>query len=490
MLLAWAGLTVLYSASSSGGFEVVDAEVRLATAASFLDGRGGELPAEAAWHGAAMAADGRVFTFFGPLQSVLMLPVLALCRLLPISAAAQLLAAKFLLSALVFPALSAAAVLAVAAAAARMGMGRREVWLGAGLAALGTYFWHYARIGQEESLVAAGWAVWFLGVERLLRGRGSGALLASAGLCIAVLTRWSSAPAAVGLAAISTWAWLRAEPRPPARFLAGAVALAVACAGALALYNARRFGSPLETGYGLEFKELGRPIFSAAGAPERAAALLVHPSRGLLWFAPPLLLLALRSAWRGAPRWMLVSGPVALGISLVMVSFYEIWWGGFGWGPRYLTSTMVLFVPQLGAAAAALRPAARTALVPLAIAWQAFSVVLPGTTEDYVRVQLEQEAPGRCETWTWSCSAVALRPGLVAAAVVNTLTGRQGPALEAGPIAGAAEVLRSSDFTSLNLWPVRLAIRTGRIPVWLGLVALLAELGAGVFLLRRALRAG
>jgi len=486
VLLAWAGLTLLYGATASGGFEVIDAEVRLATAASFLDGRGGDIGPEFLWAGASPGWSSGDYTYFGPLQSLVMLPALALSRLLPVSAATQLLACKFLLSAVLFPALAAAAVVAVAAAAVRMGMSRREAWLGAGLAALGTYFWHYARIGQEESLVAVGWAVWFTGVERLARGRGSGAPIASAGLCVAVLTRWSTLVPALGLAAISVAVWLRNKPRPPQVWLAGAVALAAACAAGLGAYNAVRFGHPLETGYALLFAHMGKAIFSTGDAPGRAVALLFQPSRGLFWFAPPLvLLLVLGRAWRG-PRWALAAGPTALGLSLLLTACYEVWWGGFGWGPRFFASTMVLFVPQLGAAASSFRRAARAPLLALAIAWQSLSVVLPGTTEDLVRAELP---PERCGLWTWSCSTVALRPGLAAQAIANTFTGGYGRALDAGETASAADVLKSSDYTALTAWPVRLAIRTGRLPVWVGLLLLALEAGAGVLLLWRA-RAG
>ena len=61
--------------------------------------------------------------------------------------------------------------------------------------------------------------------------------------------------------------------------------------------------------------------------------------------------------------------------------------------------------------------------------------------------------------------------------------------LDAGENVGAQEVLQSSDYTSLIAWPVRLAIRTGRVPVWVGLMAAALEIAAGVALLRRG-RAG
>jgi hypothetical protein len=244
-----------------------------------------------------------------------------------------------------------------------------------------------------------------------------------------------------------------------------------------------RFGWPFETGYGVLFEHMGKAMFSIEGAGERAAALLVQPSRGLFWFAPPLLLLlVLGRAWRG-PGWALASGPTALALSLLLVACYEVWWGGFGWGPRYFASTMVLFVPQLGAAAASFRRAARAPLLVAAIAWQSLSVVIPGTTEDYLRSELP---PERCGLWTWSCSTVALRPRLAARAAANTFTGRYGRALEAGQRATAAEVLESSDYTSLTAWPVRLAIRTGKWPVWVGLLLVALEAGAGAALLWRA----
>jgi hypothetical protein len=70
---------------------------------------------------------------------------------------------------------------------------------------------------------------------------------------------------------------------------------------------------------------------------EELVGLLVSPGRGVLVYAP-ILLLALvglvRFAQRHAWEALLLYGMVP--VFIVLNSAYSIWWGGWSWGPRYL----------------------------------------------------------------------------------------------------------------------------------------------------------
>src|SRR5438046_2378170 len=72
---------VIYAITSSGGLEIVDSEMRYRTAQSWLDGRGGALDPRLGSIGVP-AADGREYSVYGPFQSVLMMPFVALVRLI------------------------------------------------------------------------------------------------------------------------------------------------------------------------------------------------------------------------------------------------------------------------------------------------------------------------------------------------------------------------------------------------------------------------
>jgi hypothetical protein len=80
-------------------------------------------------------------------------------------------------------------------------------------------------------------------------------------------------------------------------------------------------------------------------APGRAAAafaaLLVSPSRGWFVFSPVLLFAPLGAvrAWRsGTPAGRLVAALALAGAAIALqYAFFRYWWGGYAYGPRFLT---------------------------------------------------------------------------------------------------------------------------------------------------------
>ena len=175
------GLWLTYLWTSSGGLETSDAVLRYLTARSWIEGHGGVLAAELGWNGGAVLPDGRVYAFFGPLQSVLMVPFLLAARALPAPGMDTGVVETFAICLGLFPLLSAGVIALLYRSLGHLGVAPRVRLLTCLGIGLGSLFWHYARMGQEESLVAFGFALWLLGATRLIAGLRSPALLMAAG---------------------------------------------------------------------------------------------------------------------------------------------------------------------------------------------------------------------------------------------------------------------------------------------------------------------
>ncbi len=112
----------------------------------------------------------------------------------------------------------------------------------------------------------------------------------------------------------------------------------VATAIALAYYNLARYGNPLNTGY------LPEESFSGVWW-QGVAGMLISPGRGLLLYAPALLItLAAAPAFfrqhraEAALDWALIIAHVLL------YGKWFMWHGGYAWGPRFMVPTLPFFV--------------------------------------------------------------------------------------------------------------------------------------------------
>jgi hypothetical protein len=116
--------------------------------------------------------------------------------------------------------------------------------------------------------------------------------------------------------------------------------LAVA-AIALAFYNLARYGDPFNTGY------LPEESFSGIWL-QGIAGMLISPGRGLLLYAPVLLMALL-----AAPTWIRRHPPeAAMAWAIIMAHLllygkWFMWHGGYAWGPRFLVPTLPFFVMNL-----------------------------------------------------------------------------------------------------------------------------------------------
>lgn len=102
------------------------------------------------------------------------------------------------------------------------------------------------------------------------------------------------------------------------------------------LYNTRFYGQPFATGYtSVGWSLLTTPFLTGL------IGLTISSGKGLLWFAPPILL-AVAGWWRFALANRL-EALTCLGLTLVHLVFYSLvrfWHGDWSWGPRFLLLTL------------------------------------------------------------------------------------------------------------------------------------------------------
>jgi len=214
--------------------------------------------------------------------------------------------------------------------------------------------------------------------SHLLRGRARLGALAAAGvaLSVALLAKPTAAALAPALAIPALM------PRGGERRTTGLLALllgAVPGVALLATLNGLRFGSPLALGYE---SQLAHPLARAVSPAWTAFRLTFLPNRGLLWYAPLLLLVPtvlprlLRERRRHA---VLLASLLGFGGFFAANASWFAWDGGFGWGPR-------LLAPAVACAAPLLATRGRSLRLAVALAVLGAFVNLPGYLLDPGRV--------------------------------------------------------------------------------------------------------
>jgi hypothetical protein len=164
--------------------------------------------------------------------------------------------------------------------------------------------------------------------------------------------------------------------RDGAAFLLGALPF---CALLLWLDHVR-FGSPFELGYS---GQLGNPLTVRAPMGWTLLRLLFLPNRGLIWFAPILLLTVLGLRGKAAGLARRVDRVTAAGIFAVLFGTVALWWGwegGMTWGPRLLAPAIAVAAPLLWSPSRWFRPS----VVVLAAA--GFLLNLPGLLLEWPRI--------------------------------------------------------------------------------------------------------
>jgi hypothetical protein len=224
---------------------------------------------------------------------------------------------------------------------------------------------------------------------------GAGAVLG-----FAVATRLGAAVLAVpALAAV-----LLHAPRGPGGVVRRGLALAAGALPGLALLlwqGAQAFDAPLDLYRPRDMPgrpELYLPWFSRHHL-EGMLGLTVSPGKGIFWYSPPLLAVALaaRPLWR---RHRLAATVFLVHVVATLLAFgrFVHWHGDWAWGPRFVASFAVAVAPlgwwaweRLGAAKPMARALAAAAALGL-VALQAFPVIGHPVSWHwkYVLIPLEQ----------------------------------------------------------------------------------------------------
>jgi len=200
---------------------------------------------------------------------------------------------------------------------------------------------------------------------RLLRGARRRAALAAAGaaLSVALLAKPTAAALLPALALPALF------PRRGEARGRGLLALLLGAAPGVGLalgLNAVRFGSAFDAGYAVQLRH---PLARAVSPAWTLLRLTLLPNRGLLWYAPLLLLVPLvapRLA-RGGRRVVLAASAAGFGAFLAANISWFAWEGGFGWGPRLLAPAVACAAPLLAARGRELRLAAALAALGLLV---------------------------------------------------------------------------------------------------------------------------
>lgn len=466
-LLLLGALFLLYFATSSGGFESGDAISRYETAKSLWRGEWGALPPGNQLNSMARGRGGKEFSSYGLMQSLLMLPGIALTHVLPISEKGRDDFFRLVFNLGFIPLLSAISFVILYFALLELGYSARIAWVTTFTLGVATPLWHYSRTAQEENLLAFAFALWLYGIARGQNGKPGGIFFASVAGCIALFTRWAAAAPLIPLALVTAYLSISQFRVWKKEFLAGTI-LAALTLGVLLAYNRYRFGSALETGYGLAFAKQGISVFHDSQARAIFNALLFSPYRGLFLYCPTLVFVfwpLVREPRLSLVELAGVSGFLAM---LLLNVFYAFWHAGGAWGPRFLIAPLVLLAPLF--AQFFVRQESRVwwkPIVALSIVIQILSVSLPSGMEDNVRMQQGIDPFSASAAWPVTLTAVDLRPRAFWNALKHTFSGETTSVLpeELSFVPNPVE----SDYSALFFWPVRFALRFHLFSRWVGL---------------------
>jgi hypothetical protein len=321
--------------------------------------------------------DGRNYTKNAAGQAVLALPLVAAAelavRVAHVGPDRATLAVRFVAS--FFNAAVTAILLAVLyAGARRFGASVRAALFASLMLGFTTPVWVYAKSFMAEPLQALGLLLALIGASEAAApcdsGPGAPEAWAGLGALIAISVKLSMLPIALACLAPLVLA-------PRARWIAPALGVALALAGHAA-YDLARFGTPFETGYG------GQASPAAFSTPLFVGlyGLLLSSGKGLVWFAPVVLLVpagvraAKASRWRAWPAsaWRARLGldhPAGLAaagallawiVGLALYARFQHWAGDGSFGPRYLVPLLPLAFLMVAFAIQAEATRARRAL--------------------------------------------------------------------------------------------------------------------------------
>lgn len=364
---------VVYAATSFGGLRSPDGEIVFRTAESLAERGSFAVSSDlelVPGFGLATGLDGGRYSVFGPLHSLVYVPLLMgvraaagmsdeawrgvpwgvsfyvgkgyesfMLRLRPSHPRAH--GERFVLSFL-NAAVTGATVWLFAGLAARVS-GSRPAALGAALLfAFGSLAFPYAASDFSEplaTLLALGALGLLVRLDPPFRLPATGSASAAAAGLLLGLSTAAHVTGVLFLPPFAAYAWKGAGSRREGLRRAAAFALGFgAVAALLAAYNLARFGAPWETGRGVDAAAAARYGYGSWAAPFGSlVALLFGPAKGLFLYCPAVLLGLL--SWRALHRRsaaLACTLAAAAALRLLFVAARSDWHGGRCVGPRYL----------------------------------------------------------------------------------------------------------------------------------------------------------
>lgn len=333
-----------------GHIATPDAHLRLAQARNLVSEGSFAVP-EGVGHldhgNLAPGRDGRMYSVYNPGHVVLLAPIYAIASSLPTPFGfdahyAAAFGASFL--GLIAHFLTGLLLLAFLV---RIGVDRESSLLAAALFAFGTVSLPHATDGYEHPFEAlAVLSSFYLLASRKDRSTDLLHVVVGLVLGLGIAFRYTAVLALPGLAIVAR-GWRE-------RFLIG-LGTIPSIFGML-LYNWYRFGSFFDTGYPTAWRishgetAIGRTGFDPMNIPENLANLLLSPGKGLLWYAPVLVLVV--PAWKHFrdSRAKLADGICIA--TLLYLTFYSAnfaWHGSvWTWGPRYTIPIVPMLMLSIG----------------------------------------------------------------------------------------------------------------------------------------------
>lgn len=361
-------------------------------------------------------ARGHYYDSHPPVGPILALPVYALPIWMNIPADAALAANMFSkLAASIMAALSA---LAIFAAVNRLltdaGRPSESVAFVAALAyGLTTSVWSTASLAlwsHTPAILGYAVALWAL----CAGWTGTAGFSAAA----AAMSRPATAPAAVLLMLFAVHRAYRHGSLDEWLGAARGLAVAALVAGGAGIYNVWLLGNPLGGARGrTEFwlRELNAPTMFSGSLLEGLAGLTISPGYGLIVFSPivAIALVGAIDAWRTRPVTdaFLLARYVSLAGLVILLTYAKFiaWWGGHGFGPRYLTDAMP-FVGMLFGLGFAVVGRTRLAIARAAVfvlVVYSFAIQAVGAFCWPSPWALENNPPPYLRAWEWRDNPIA-----------------------------------------------------------------------------------
>lgn len=331
---------------AAGHIATPDGHLRLVQASQLLDQGSFALPPEVGHeaHGnIAKGPEGRRYSVYNPGHIVLLTAPLALAHALPTIGGVHDHYVAAFFGSFLGPLAHFVTAYVLAISRHLLGFRPRAAVVGALVYAFGTVVLPHAKDGFEHPFVALSlicafhWAI-AASAAPDIRTMQRATLLCAVSIGVGMLFRTPAVLAMPGLLIVLSHrrAWMM--------FAAAIVPFMLI----LASYNALRFGSPFETGYwqAWEHNAPGGKGYFSTPLPTGAYGLWLSPGKGLLVFAPALML-----ALSGLPGLFKVNRRVAVAITLTALAytgFYGMnfaWHGSpWCWGPRYLIPVVPLLM--------------------------------------------------------------------------------------------------------------------------------------------------